>query len=353
MSRLATLPLRATVNGARIGAGLLITRLIPACTAPLGYLLPRRQVVQVLPDAAVDFGPLVALFCHYDRRGAVGAHVAHYVTSLRRLGFSVVFVTNSGRLAADALARLQGDCAAIVIRRNIGYDFGAWRDALELFALPRANTELVILANDSLYGPIRPLDDLLSRLDPDMADVWGATDSWQTRYHLQSYFLALSRRVLVSDAWQRFWREVRPLPSKHSIVRRYEIGLSQTLIRAGFHLAALWPYADLQARVAAQGIRSGPIGALPEHDPMMQARQRHARRLREAAVRRTPLNPANDLWRQLLEAGFPFIKRELLRDNPGRVADVADWQQVLENQFQADIGPIEADLQRVLRNRAP
>ncbi len=40
---------------------------------------------------------------------------------------------------------LQEICAAVIVRRNIGYDFGAWRDALDFLGLPRAETEEIIL----------------------------------------------------------------------------------------------------------------------------------------------------------------------------------------------------------------
>ena len=66
---------------------------------------------------------------------------------------------------------------------------------------------------------------------------------------------------------------------------------------------------------------------------------------------RVPLNPTSDLWRQLLRAGFPFIKRELLRANPSEVLDIVDWRDVARTATAADFALIERDLQRVLRDR--
>ena len=64
------------------------------------------------------------------------------------------------------------------------------------------------------------------------------------------------------------------------------------------------------------------------------------------------MNPTGELWRQLLLAGFPFIKRELLRSNPARVADLADWRDVVAQTSAVDLGPIEQQLRRELRDRA-
>jgi hypothetical protein len=65
------------------------------------------------------------------------------------------------------------------------------------------------------------------------------------------------------------------------------------------------------------------------------------------------LNPTADLWRQLLQSGFPFIKRELLRDNPGRVEDVGDWVDVVRDELAADPEPILMDLRTMLKGGAP
>jgi hypothetical protein len=63
----------------------------------------------------------------------------------------------------------------------------------------------------------------------------------------------------------------------------------------------------------------------------------------------TTVNPTHDLWRQLLDAGFPFIKRELVRDNPARVADAEEWREVVGVMDQAGLAEIEQDLSRAAR----
>jgi hypothetical protein len=76
-------------------------------------------------------------------------------------------------------------------------------------------------------------------------------------------------------------------------------------------------------------------------------------RIRDGIARRVALNPTSDLWRQLLLSGFPFIKRELLRDNPTRVEDVGDWVEVVRDVLAADPEPILLDLRTMLKGSAP
>ncbi len=319
----------------------------------LSFLRSPHQVVRAWPEGEIPLGPDVAVFVHFDATGRVGDHVLHYVASLRDAGISVVFVTNSGKLQNAAFAALQPLCAGILVRRNIGYDFGAMREGLEYLKLPRANTRMALVINDSVYGPLQPLDQLLARIDFAVADMWGATESWQTRYHLQSYFVAAGRRALTSEAWKNFWASVRPVRSKTWVVSKYEVGLTQRLLRGGIRCAAIWPYAQIVGSVDGYFLMEQSKDKAASGDPILNMRRIQAHRIRHFSVTGTPLNPTSDLWRQLMEAGFPFVKRELLRDNPTFVADIGEWREIALRKFGAIPAAIDHDLQRVMRNRAP
>lgn len=312
-----------------------------------------NQIVHRWPEGEIPLGPRVCIYVHWDGAGDVRDHVLHHLRSLAAAGASIVFVTNAGRLRPAAMEAVKLVCAGVIVRRNVGYDFGAWREGIEQAALPRPNTAMVLIANDSVYGPVRPLHDLLSRIDFGAADVWACTESWQSRYHLQSYLMAFSPRVVASEAWRGFWASVRPTWAKVWLIRLYEVGLTQQLLKAGFACRAIWPYQDLVRDIDEDMLTDFKEGGPNLADPAVRSRQHHARWVRAHMVNRTPMNPTSDLWRQLLAAGFPFIKRELLRDNPTHVSDVADWRDVALEHHASDLAPIERDLQRTLKNRAP
>ena len=92
---------------------------------------------------------------------------------------------------------------------------------------------------------------------------------------------------------------------------------------------------------------------LGKQDPLHITRKLQILRIRDGVARRMALNPTSDLWRQLLVSGFPFIKRELLRDNPTRVEDVGDWVDVVRDVMGADPEPILTDLRQILKGGAP
>lgn len=321
-----------------------------------GRLRRRRQIISLWPEGQAHLGERVVLFMHFDGRGNVRQQVLEYIRAFKETGRDVVFVTNAGRLRPEAMAALQALCAAVIIRRNIGYDFGAWADALRELGLPRAGMSELILANDSVFGPLLPLADVLKRLNYTNIDVWGLTESWQLRYHLQSFFLAFGPNALRADGFAKFWESVRPVPVKSYIVKHYEVGVTQAMIKAGLSCAALWRYEALTAMADREELgrllaeEDTPLG---KADPVQMGRKEQMLRIREGVAEREPLNPTSDLWRQLLMSGFPFIKRELLRENPTRVQDVGDWAEVVREVLGADPEPIRQELRLMMKGKAP
>ncbi len=134
---------------------------------------------------------------------------------------------------------------------------------------------------------------------------------------------------------------MRPTWAKSWLVRLHKVGLTQTLLKAGFTCRAVWPYQTLVADLGSELLMDREEGDPNLADPTIKARQHHTRQTRDAVVLRVPLNPTSDLWRQLMQAKFPFIKRELLRDNPTHVPDVAEWRDVVTAQAATNLGAIE------------
>ncbi|MCF3945836.1 rhamnan synthesis F family protein [Acidiphilium iwatense] len=346
----------AILRKLKLGFGAARAAVTLAVAGVLGRLRSAHQVVASKPTTGITLGPKVVLFLHWDRGGRVREALFTYIAQLAESGRSVVFVTNAGKIEPTAEARLLTLCAGVLVRRNIGYDFGGWRDAIETLDLPRTETEEIIIVNDSVFGPVRPLEATLLRLDYEHVDVWGLTESWQRRYHLQSYFVAFGPRAIRSPAFRKFWAQVIPAPSKAYVIGKYEVGMTQAMIKAGLRVAVLWPYEALTKLITRDqlaGYLDTDAGAAMRNDPIDLTRWLHILRLRDAIARRKPLNPTSDLWRHLLLSGYPFIKRELLRDNPTRVEDVGDWADVLRDTLGVDPAPIIADLRTMLRGDAP
>ncbi|MGK7869817.1 rhamnan synthesis F family protein [Falsiroseomonas sp. E2-1-a20] len=300
-----------------------------------------------MTEGTTPLGPRVVLFCHWDGRGRVQEHTRRYAEALRAEGLSLVLTSNAGKLAPEDTDWANSVFATIILRRNVGYDFGAWRDALVACSLPRPETTQIILVNDSVYGPFRPLGQVLRRIEAAPEPVCGLTDSWQRRYHLQSYFLSFRPEAFRSRAWSTFWTRVLPSRSKEHVVVSYEIGLTQAMLRAGIACAALWPYVDLIDQVRQD------CGARRLFDDVDEVRAAADQYILDAAKNREAMNPTANLWEKLLDNGFPFLKRELLRSNPSRVRDVARWRSAVRAIAPEEEDVVRRDLRLTMQKRSP
>lgn len=288
----------------------------------------------------------VCIFVHYDAGGVLRAHAQRYLDALLAEGFCVVFVSNSP-MVREALDLLATRCVRILLRDNRGYDFAAYRDAILDLEITRHRPAMLLLANDSVYGPLSPLGGLLDGMHFDAADVWAATDSWQHRYHLQSYFVGFGPAALAHPAFLRFWHQVRNARSKWAVVKHYEIGLTRAMQAGGLRCAAVFDCQSLMRRAA------DIMEAEPTPGASAALSRTSAKRALLAASRRCAVNPVIDLWLLLVEAGGPFLKRELLRDDPTGQPELFAWHRIVQDRAPALYNEVIEDLKRIMRRQAP
>jgi hypothetical protein len=314
-------PARFLRRVAEVGWELATTGLLDAWRPLTGGLT--RQA----PGRASWRGQSLCLYLHWSPTGAVSAMVLDQVEGWRALGFDVVFVSNTRMPEAD-WNRVGEATALRLTRDNVGRDFGAWRDALALalpLALARFGTPReLLLANDSVLGPIRPLPPLVAAWRAGGEGLFGMTESPGGGPHLQSYALLARGEAAVGVVSQHLAAQ-RDRRGKWRVVREGELGLTARARAAGVRCAALFGYARVLAAVDAPARAAlGPRFASAD------------------ALARFPLNPTHHLWRVLVERlGFPYLKTELIRRNPGRLPGVEDWRALVGP---AELARIEAHL---------
>ena len=252
----------------------------------------------------------VCLFAHFDKDNRLDDYVLRYLARLRDLNFSIVLISAS-HLAAVERARAQDLCDDIILRGNDGgLDFASWSAAFAKHG--DAIGGRLLLANDSVYGPIGDLGSALDRLTRAAADFYGMVESVEIDPHLQSWFVLLQPHVVRSAAFRSVMAQPFATMARRDIIRSGEVGLSRQLVAAGFHYEALY--------------RNGSTVTLPP---------------------RYDANPMLLYWREaLFDAGVPFLKITLLRDNPIGVEDAATILRQVEQIDPAICGLIRAHLAR-------
>ncbi|SDD63444.1 Rhamnan synthesis protein F [Belnapia rosea] len=264
----------------------------------------------------------VALYVHYAASGRVSEMVLRQVAALAAEGFAVVFVTMAAAVPEADWQAVRARAALVAQRRNFGLDFGAWRDLAPEAARRWPAAEEVLLANDSVLGPIRPLGPVLAAMRAGGAGVFGMTESIQGGPHLQSYFLLSRGEAAVADL-QHFLGMMRISHSKWLVVQRGELRFARWMRGRGHRVAALFGYRRLVGAVLADPAERALLAA---SHPLLRGLEAMAPEERAALLAEQPLNPTHHLWAALIRClGYPFLKTELIRRNPGRLPGVADW----------------------------
>ena len=239
-------------------------------------------------------GRAVCLFAHFAADGKLSASVMHYLAELRGCGLSVhVALSGMERLAEGDQAALDALGVSAYPRPNQGLDFGAWQHLLRIGCARDADS--ILLVNDSVFGPITDLAPIVATMQQRQHDIWGMVESYEVSWHLQSWFICLTAAALSRPAIARVFEQDFAAMSKAEIILHGEIGLG-TAIRA-------------------EGLDWG--ACLSDH-------RRGLRRL-------IAVNPMHFDWIGALACGrVPFIKVELLRDNPARIAWLGVWPKMLQ-----------------------
>jgi lipopolysaccharide biosynthesis protein len=256
-------------------------------------------------------------------------------------GFAVAFITMAPLLAEADRVALRQVAALVVERQNVGRDFGAWRDMMDKVAERWPHLEELMLVNDSILGPICSPQAMFAALRSGGPGLFGLTESLQGGPHMQSYLLLARGAAAVTDIAE-FLAGFRPSHSKWLVVRRGELRLARWMERRGHAVAALFGYRRLieaaladpaeVARLAASHPLLGGLAALP-------------REARLALLEARPLNPTQHLWTTLVRRlGFPFLKTELVRRNPGSLPDVASWASLVAAEAPCPAPVIDAHL---------
>lgn len=206
----------------------------------------------------------VCFFAHYSMDSQVDESTFAYLRELKNCGFSLIFCSTSKAIHPQYLERLRDLCDGLILRENIGLDFGSWATCHQYLTNAHSNylddLDLLLLANDSVIGPTKPLTPIFERMNDDPCEVWGLTDSFEIKYHLQSYFLVLKSKALRTTFIKKFFEGIRYYKNKNTIIQAYEVGLSQMLISSGFQLKAAFPYAEiLQRRGEMKGVHCNPV----------------------------------------------------------------------------------------------
>ena len=227
-----------------------IERLWNLAVADLGY---RTQLIYndiVKKEMGKISMNRLIIFVHFDKNNIIEKEDVEYLLKLKSISNEIVFVTNNDTIPQSQTEKLDGIVTSIIKRKNHGYDFGAWRDALEIIGYEQLeNYDELVLVNNSCYSPIFPLEDIFYEMNKIECDLWGMTEfpeitdskflnGKSIKRHLQSYFLVFKKEILNSAYFEEYWKNVEDFDVMEEVVAHCENELTEYFQKCGFSIKA-------------------------------------------------------------------------------------------------------------------
>lgn len=268
------------------------------------------------------------VYSHFDKSSSVQQYVFDALESLKKTGFNILFVSTSPSINEDSLCTLRQHTSIVALRENTGYDFGSYKMGIQHLYTSQTSLSQLVLTNDSVFGPLFDLTGIVERSTK--YDLYGMTDSFDRLYHLQSYFIIYSQRVLASPCFSEFWHSVQLVDMskpnfKQEIIDHYEVGGTQFFMKKQFSVGAEFSFKSIikhQFDLFLEQLESA------SRKPNFNTQQFFI-----------GSNSTHSYWEELIKMGFPYIKRELLTKNPQNV-NIYNWIDVVRRANEYSLRPI-------------
>ncbi len=172
----------------------------------------------------------ICLLAGYDKKNVVQDYVVYLARKLSKI--SDVYYFADAKMPETELKKLKNYTKYAASTPHKGYDFVSWQILMNHIGWEKIMTyDEMIICNDSVYGPMRNMEDIFDYMSLRDYDFWGLTENYNSNYHLDSYFMVFRQDVLKHPKFHEFWNNIIPSPNR----KTYESVLTPYLTELGFN----------------------------------------------------------------------------------------------------------------------
>ncbi len=176
------------------------------------------------------------VFAHYDKNNTIQDYVIYYLKELKKVSEIIIFVSDTC-LSENEINKISSIANIAIAKPHGEYDFGSYKIGFKY--LEDNNIidiiDELIFVNNSCFGPVIDIETLWENMKNKPCDFWGNSFNLSgDLLHVQSYFLVFKKHVFTSEVFNNFIHNITKQNSKDDIIKKYEIGLSQLLIKKNF-----------------------------------------------------------------------------------------------------------------------
>lgn len=286
------------------------------------YTSAIRQVESCLP---IEDNKPFAILVYYEPSGSMSKSVHNILIELHAKSTNTILVSNCD-LSEEQRKIAKGLVQFIITRKNIGFDFGAYKDGIKFIIDEGFAFDRLILLNDSVYYFSKDIEALVDKLlGPN--DVIAAFENWEPPHqpHLQSFMLSLSRRLFDCKEFRNFWQNYRPVSNRLYAIENGEKKLSKVILNLSQSSSVI--YSSKMIAEQFETIKAEDIFqyiALPKHSRSSNAKTDTSSAIRKWSyngslkfhlideIEGKPFSPIHSGFFYFMRLGCPIVKKDLV-----------------------------------------
>lgn len=185
----------------------------------------------------------LSIFLYYDKDGVVDDYVYYFLNKLKEHSDELCVVVNEP-LNDEGIKGLEKEADKLIIRKNIGYDSWAYKEAIEYYGYENLKKyDELVICNYTFFGPIYPLSELFQNMEKRGCDFWGINRHPAVNAefvgvkiveHIQSHFIAFRNTILNSTQFKQYWDTLKPVNSYLEAIAYHELRCTPYFESLGF-----------------------------------------------------------------------------------------------------------------------
>ena len=183
----------------------------------------------------------ICLFAGYDSKNIIHDYVVYYLKELSTV--SDIYYMADNEISEEEKVKIAPYVKGAYGFNHKKYDFGSWQELIKIIGWEKIlEYDELILANDSVFGPLYPMQNFFNKLEKDTEwDVCGIDRVYSentNRLYCSSFFIVFKKNALSSGILQTVFNNIPDKVTYDYAVKELENPLMESFYKQGYNVKA-------------------------------------------------------------------------------------------------------------------
>lgn len=184
----------------------------------------------------------LCLFAGYDSKGVIHDYVVYYLRELS--SYADIYYMSDNEFSSQEYEKIRSYVKYYNGYHHSKYDFGSWQELINHIGMEKISEyDELILANDSVFGPLYSFNDLFRRLENDKNwDICGidrAYDKNIDAWYISSYFMIFKKEAFLNEIFINHFKNIPEKVNFEYAVNKLEHPLMKKFYSKGYKVKCL------------------------------------------------------------------------------------------------------------------